>query len=147
MTPQRFFVIFKKEVEFVREISDIVEKRNAFWFFCVSLMIVLVLTFSGTAFAAVRYSRIEKITGFRFENLVYAWDKLVLDVVNTTPDNSLFGGTMIFLDRRGKPLASASLLPKEIVGLNSERYNAYFVTGSGEAARRATRVIWDFVTR
>ena len=115
--------------------------------FCVIAAIVLAVMFSGTAHAAVRYKNIEKVPGFRFENLVYAWRKLELDVVNTISENRVFSGTMIFLDRRGKPLARASLLPKKVPGLRSERYTAYFVEGSGEAARQAVRVIWDFGVR
>ena len=110
--------------------------------------LVLSLAFPGAVHATVRYNRkIEKVPGLRFENLVYSWDKVELDVVNTTPDTRLFGGTMIFLDRRGRPLASASLLPKKVAGLKTERYTAYFVEGSGETARRAESVIWDFGTR
>ena len=109
--------------------------------------IVLALTFSEITHAAVRYNRIETTPGFRFENFVYAWRELELDVVNATSETTLFGGTMIFLDRRGRPLAKASLLPKKIAGGRSERYTAYFVEGSGEAARRASSIIWDLGTR
>ena len=122
--------------------------RGVFRIFCVGVAFVLALAFSEAAHAAVRYSsKIEKVQGFRFENFIYAWNKVELDVVNTTSDTKLFGGKMIFLDRRGKPLASASLLPKKVSGLQSERYTAYFVEGSGEAARRATSIIWDFGTK
>ena len=119
--------------------------RSVFRVFCVGVALVLALTFSEAAHAAVRYSsKIEKVRGFRFENLIYAWNKIELDVVNTTSDTRLFEGTMIFLDRRGRPLASASLLPKKVPALKSERYTAYFIEGSGEAARRAASIIWDF---
>ena len=131
----------------MREISDAVKEQNAFRVLCVVLAIMLALTCYGTAYAAVRHDRIEKIPGLRFENLVYAWSKVELDVVNTTSDNVFFWGTMIFLDRRGKPLAGASVVPKTIAGLKKERYTAFFVEGSGEAARRAVRVIWDFGAR
>ena len=135
----------------MREFLNIAEKQNdkfnIFQIFCVTATIVLVLTLSGTAYAAIRYNnKIEEVPGFRFKNLVYAWNKVELDVVNTTSDNRFFGGKMIFLDRRGKPLASASLLPKKVIGRKSERYTAYFVEGSGEAAQRAASVIWDFGT-
>ena len=115
--------------------------------FCAGLAVVLVLAFSSAADAAVRYNRIEKVMGFRFGNIMYAWNKIELDVVNITSDNKMFGATMIFLDRRGRPLARASLLPKKIAGMQAERYTAYLVEGSGEAARRAASIIWDFGTR
>jgi len=126
------------------------EKRNVFQFFCVvcvAVAIVLVLTFPGAARAALRHSRIEAVPGFRFENLVYSWNKVMLDVVNTTSSNNSFEGTMIFLDRRGKTVARANLLPRNIAARRSQRYNAYFVEGSGETARRALRVLWDFNSR
>jgi hypothetical protein len=114
---------------------------------CVGVAVVLVLAFSGASCAAFRYNRIEKVPGLQFGNLIYAWGKVELDVINITPDTRMFGGTMIFLDRRGRPLARASLLPKKITGLKSERYTAYFVEGSGEIAQHAVSVIWDFGTR
>jgi len=140
----------------VREIKKCRASRS-FSVFYWGAAIVLALTFlgqgsSGTAHATapsnnVRYSRIETVPGFRFENLVYAWDKLTLDVVNITPNNNFFEGTMVFLDRRGRPVAKAELLPRQIIGQRSVRYIAYFVEGSGETARRALRVIWDFGVR
>ena len=123
------------------------EKRSALWIFCVGVVIVLALTYSGVAQAAVRDNKIENVPGLRFENVVYDWDKIILDVVNTTVHNRIFEGIMIFLDRRGKPVASAALLPKKLIGLKSERCAAHILEGSGESARRAVRVIWDFGTR
>ena len=127
----------------MRGFPDVVGKRV----FCAAVVVVLALTFSGAAFAAVRYDKIEEVPGFRFQNFVYAWNKVLFDVINTTPDVRQIEGTMIFLDRRGRQLASASLLPKIIDGGKSERYTAYFVKGSGEAAQRASSVIWDFGAR
>ena len=54
---------------------------------------------------------------------------------------------MIFLDRRGKPVAKASLLPKKVAAMKTERYTAHLIEGTGEMARRATRVIWEFGAR
>ena len=105
------------------------------------------LTRSGTACAALRNSRIEAVYGFRFGNLVYSWSNVTLDVVNVTSGNRTFEGTMVFLDRRGRILARAGLLPRNIAGRGTLRYNAYFTEGSGETARRAVRVIWDLAPR
>gem|GEM_PF-2155754 len=130
----------------IREVWHAVRYSSVFRIFCVGVALVMALTFSGAAQAAVKDYHIEEVPGLWFENILYAWNKVTLDVVNTTPDNIMFGGTMIFLDYHGKPIAKASLLPKKISGLNSERYTAHFIEGSGEAARRAVRVIWDFGT-
>jgi hypothetical protein len=141
----------KGEEKNVRDLSGIGGKLGAFRVFCAAAaVLVLVLTFPEAAHSmrmrsVVRYEKIERIPGFRFENLVYDWDKVALDVVNTTTDIRKFGGTMVFLDRNGRPLARAELLPRKIDGLRSERYAAFFVEGSGETARRAMRVRWDFV--
>ena len=115
--------------------------------FCTVAAIISVLVFSGIAQAVVRHSRIEAVPGFRFENLVYSWNKVMLDVVNTTCNNRFFEGTMIFLDRRGRTVARATLLPRKIASRGTQRYNAYFIDGSGETARRASRVLWDFSSR
>jgi hypothetical protein len=95
----------------------------------------------------VKDGRIETVPGFRFENIVYGWDKLFVDVVNMTNRNMTFGGTMIFLDRRGNPVASARLLPAKVVHDSIRRYKGHFVKGTGETARRAARVFWDFSPR
>ena len=111
------------------------------------IVFALFLVFSGEANATVKDKSIENVAGLGFENIVYSWNKVILDVVNTTPNNITFGGTMIFLDRRGKPIAKASLLPKKVPALKTERYTAYLIEGTGEMARRATRVIWEFGAR
>ena len=120
---------------------------NVFRAFCVGAAVVMVLAFSGVACAAVRDKIIEEVPGLWYENVVYAWNRVAVDIVNTTKENLIFGGTMVFLDRRGKQVARASLLPRKVAGLTSERYIAYLVEGSGEAARHAKRVIWDFGIR
>lgn len=135
------------------ENSSIGKKRIAFKFFCVMVLIALTLTFAGSAHAfnrlrgVVRDGSIESVPGLEFENLVYFWDRVMVSVINTYPQNVRFGGTMVFLDRRGRHLARANLLPQYIAGQNSRRYTARFVEGSGEAARRASKIIWDFVTK
>ena len=92
-------------------------------------------------------SRIEELPGLRFENLIYNPRNIFVDIVNMTDRNVLFGGTMVFLDRYGHPLASARLLPKKVERNAVKRYTGYFIEGSGEMARRAVRVTWDFGAR
>lgn len=102
---------------------------------------------SSAVVHVVKEGRIEGIPGFRFENVVYAWDKVFIDVVNMTNRNLTFGGTMIFLDRRGAPVASARLLPAKVVHGSARRYKAHFLEGTGETARRAAQIFWDFSPR
>ena len=96
------------------------------------------------ASAVVKDAVIEDVPGFRFENVVYHWSNIFIDVVNMTNRNESFGGTMIFLDRYGSPVAIVKLLPQRIARNSSRRYTGYCVSGTGEAARRAVRVVWDF---
>jgi hypothetical protein len=91
--------------------------------------------------------RIGEVPGLRFENVRYEWDSIFIDIVNMTDRNVFFGGTMIFLDRHGDPVASARLLPHRIDRNSVKRYRGYFTRGAGEAARRASRVIWDLGPR
>jgi hypothetical protein len=114
------------------------------------LVWALVLTSPGVSVAVVgvvRDGRIEDVPGVRFENILYAWNSLSIDVVNMTNRSMTFGGTMTFLDRRGRPVARVRLLPKKILRDSVERYKGYFVEGTGETARRASRILWDFGPR
>jgi hypothetical protein len=114
----------------------------------VSLVGVLASPGASSAVAhVVKDGRIESVPGLRFENVVYDWDRLFIDVVNMTNRNMMFGGTMIFLDRRGRPVASARLLPAKVVRDSVKRYKGQFVEGTGETARRAARVFWDLGPR
>ncbi|MDR3231779.1 MAG: hypothetical protein LBT65_10085 [Synergistaceae bacterium] len=115
-------------------------------FLCfIPLSVCFVLFACGVSSAVVRDDRIAP--GLRFENVRYNWNSIFIDVVNMTDRNKLFGGTMIFLDRHGNPVASARLLPHKIVRNSARRYTGYFISGAGETARRASRVIWDFGPR
>ena len=112
---------------------------------CLVLCALFVLLGAGSsASAVVRDARIEDVPGFRFENVVYYWSNIYIDVVNMTNRNESFGGTMIFLDRYGSPVAKVRLLPQKIIRNSSRRYTGYCVSGTGEAARRAARVVWNF---
>ena len=130
-------------------------KRPLLWgkFFCAVLFTAfLVAVFFGPARAeissnVVRDGGIGEISGLRFENMVYRWDRLIVDVVNMTGRSQFFGGTMVFLNRLSKPVASARFLPQKIPGNSAKRYTCYFTEGSGETARRAMRVVWDFGAR
>jgi hypothetical protein len=121
-------------------------------FFAALFLALCAVVFSGPARAeissnVVRDGRVGDVPGFRFENMVYRWDRLIVDVVNMTGRNQFFGGTMVFLNRFSKPVASARFLPQKVPGDSVKRYTCYFTEGSGETARRAARVVWDFGAR
>jgi hypothetical protein len=102
---------------------------------------------SSAVVGVVRDGRVEDVPGVRFENMLYTWSSLSIDVVNMTNRNMTFGGTMTFLDSRGRPVARVRLLPKKILHDSVERYKGYFVEGTGETARRASRILWEFGPR
>ena len=110
-------------------------------------LVVLILSMAAPSTAVVRDARIEDVPGLRFENVVYNWESLFIDVVNMSNRNVTFGGTMIFLDRYGNSVASVRLLPRKVARNSIRRYTGYFTEGAGDAARRAVRVIWDFGAR
>ncbi|MDR2522190.1 MAG: hypothetical protein LBC93_00585 [Synergistaceae bacterium] len=110
---------------------------------CLTVLLIL----PGTASAVVKDGRIEDVVGFRFQNVVYNWDNIFIDIVNMTDRNVSFGGTMTFVDRNGYPVARVHLLPKKVVRKSVERYTGYCLEGTGETARRAVRVIWDSSSR
>ena len=133
------------------KIKDFFLKRQLLkWQAGFVLALALTLGLSGASSAGVhvvKEGRIEGVPGFRFENIVYNWDSLFVDVVNMTQRNSVFGRTMVFLDNWGNPVAIARLLPAKVVHESIKRYKGHFVEGTGETARRATRVFWDFGSR
>lgn len=102
---------------------------------------------SGSAEAVVREGGIEGRPGFSFRNLIYKWDHLFVDIVNGTQRNALFGGAMLFLDRHGRTVARAELLPAKIKRKSFRRYKGQFVEGSGEEASKAVRLMWLFDLR
>ena len=98
----------------------------------------------GLAEAVVREGAIEGRSGFSFRNLIYKWDHLFVDIVNGTQRNVSFGGAMLFLDRYGKTVARAELLPEKVKRKSFRRYRGRFVEGSGEEASKAVRLMWLF---
>ena len=110
---------------------------------CLTVLLIL----PGAASAVVKDGRIEDVVGFRFQNVIYNWDSIFIDIVNMTDRNVSFGGIMTFVDRNGYPVARVHLLPKKIVRKSVERYTGYCLEGTGETARRAVRVIWDSSSR
>ena len=114
-----------------------------FWRLCAAVVCFALAALSGTASAAVKDGRIEDVSGLRFQNVIYNWDNISIDIVNMTDRNVSFGGMMTFLDRNGYPVARVHLLPKKVVRRSVERYTGYCLEGTGEMARRAVRVIWD----
>ena len=102
---------------------------------------------AGPAEAVVREGAIEGRPGFSFRNLIYKWGHLFVDIVNGTPRNVSFGGTMLFLDRRKRVVARAEILPERIGRRSTRRLRGVFTEGSGEDASTASLLVWEFRQR
>ncbi|GHS94237.1 hypothetical protein AGMMS50276_06440 [Synergistales bacterium] len=120
------------------------KKQN---FVYLALAAVFFALFAPPAHSATKPDWVEEVPGLRFENMQYDWDSLHIDIVNMTSGNKFFGGTVIFLDRFGHSVAYAHLLPQKVPGNRTKRFTGYFISGTGETARRAARVLWDFGPR
>lgn len=117
-----------------------------------ALVLLAAIFLSGAAWpnsaeAVVREGAIEGRPGFSFRNLIYEWDHLLVEIVNGTPRNVSFGGTMLFLNRYGETVARAELLPEKVKRKSSRRFKGRFVQGSGEEASKAVRLMWLFDLR
>ena len=132
--------------------------RRIYGGIAVSLLLAAVFSLAGPqgpglavgarpAEAVVREGAIEGRPGFSFRNLIYKWGHLFVDIVNGTQRNVSFGGTMLFLDRYGKTVARAELLPAKVKRRSFRRYRGRFLEGSGEEASKAVRLMWLFELR
>ena len=110
--------------------------------FAVALMSVMILT--GISEAVVRDGAIRGKSGLSFSAISYTFSGLSVTVRNSTKYNVNFGGTMIFLDKNYKVIAKAELLTAKIKRHSSRRYSGFFSYGTGEEAKGARYLEWEF---
>ncbi len=103
--------------------------------------------FCGNSSAVLKEADIEGRPGLSFKNIIYGWDSLFVDIVNMTPHNLDFGCTMVFINKYGEPIARAEILPERLEHRSVKRYIGRFVLGSGEEAKRAVNLLWEFRPR
>mgnify|MGYP001645537891 CR=1 FL=1 len=101
----------------------------------------------GTARAFIREGGIAGRPGLSFHGMACFWGHLDVNITNGTRKNVIFGGTMLFLDRYGRTVARAELLPAKVKRQAFRRYKGQFVQGSGEEASKADRLMWLFDLR
>jgi hypothetical protein len=106
------------------------------------LLTVLFALPSSALSSNIIESQIEGVTGFRFENLMFGDDHVTFDVVNMTNKNVKFSASVFFVDIRGRIVAEIDLLPNKITANSKSSYKCFFVTGSGEIAKRCDKVLW-----
>ncbi|MBQ3399241.1 MAG: hypothetical protein IJG51_10165, partial [Synergistaceae bacterium] len=83
-------------------------------------------------------------SGLSFGSIAYTFRGLSVTVRNSTKYNVNFGGTMIFLDKNYRVIAKAELLTAKIKRHSSRRYSGFFSYGTGEEAKSARYLEWEF---
>lgn len=110
--------------------------------FCATVLILLML--SGVSEAVIRDGAIRGKKGLSFSAVSYTFKGLSVTIRNPSKYNVNFGGTMVFLDRSYKVIARAELLTAKIKRHSSRKYHGFFSYGTGEEAKRARYLEWEF---
>ena len=109
------------------------------------LTLGLIFIFAVTACEAVIVDgAVRGKKGFSYSNIVYGFDSLTVTIKNSSKYNRDFGGTMLFLDKNYKVIASAELMNAKIKRHSSRKYKAFFTEGTGDDARHARYLEWNF---
>ena len=82
--------------------------------------------------------------GLSYGSIHYAFNSLDVTIRNSTKYNVNFGGSMLFLDKNYKLIARAELLNAKIKRHSSRKYKAFFTEGTGEEAKHARYLEWEF---
>mgnify|MGYP007102019528 CR=1 FL=1 len=110
--------------------------------FAVAVIAVMIL--AGISEAVIRDGAIRGKSGLSFGSIAYTFRGLSVTVRNSTKYNVNFGGTMIFLDKNYKVIAKAELLTAKIKRHSSRMYSGFFSYGTGEEAKSARYLEWEF---
>ena len=107
----------------------------------VALILVML---SGISEAVIRDGAIRGKKGLTFSAVSYTFKGLSVTIRNPSKYNVNFGGTMIFLDRSYRVIAKAELLTAKIKRHSSRRFSGFFSYGTGEEAKNARYLEWEF---
>ena len=111
--------------------------------FCFAGMILALLVLAGMSEAVVRDGAIRG-KGLTFSAVSYTFKGLSVTIKNPSKYNVNFGGTMVFLDRSYRVIAKAELLTAKIKRHSSRKYRGFFSYGTGEEAKKARYLEWEF---
>lgn len=106
--------------------------------------VLMLVMLAGISEAVIRDGAIRGKRGLSFGNISYNFKGLNVTISNSTKYNVNFRGTMIFLDRSYNVIAKAELLNARIKRHSSRRYQGFFSYGSGEEAKSAKYLEWEF---
>ena len=109
--------------------------------FAVALTAVMIL--AGISEALIRDGAIRG-KGLTFSAVSYTFSGVSVTIRNPSKHNVNFGGSMVFLDRSYRVIARAELLKAKIKRRSARRYSGFFSYGTGEDAKAAKYLEWEF---
>ncbi len=105
---------------------------------------IFLLTAAGICEGVIVDGAIRGKHGLSYASISYSFDSVNVTIRNSTKYNVNFGGSMLFLDKNYKVLARAELLSAKIKRYSSRNYKAFFSEGTGNDAKRARYLEWEF---
>ena len=108
------------------------------------LTFFMIFIFATISEAVIIDGAIRGKSGFSYSNIVYGFDSLNVTIRNASKYNRDFSGTMLFLDKNYRVIARADLMKARIKRHSSRNYKAFFSEGTGEDARHARYLEWEF---
>ena len=105
---------------------------------------LIALMLYGVSEAVIRNGSIRGKSGLSYGPITYSTTSANIVISNSTKYNVNFGGSMLFLDKNYRVLARAELMTAKIKRRSSRTYRAAFIEGTGEEAKRARYVEWEF---
>lgn len=105
---------------------------------------ILLIFLCENSQAVIKDGAIRGKNGLSYNSISYSFNSLFVTISNRTKYNVNFGGTMLFLDKNYKVIARAELLTAKIKRHSSRKYKAFFSEGSGNEAKSARYLEWEF---
>lgn len=114
------------------------------FFLAIFFSFIFILNFQESLYAFIRDGAISGRSGLSFSAIAYQFDTLYVTIRNRNKNNVTFGGTMVFLDHHHKEIARAEIMPEKIKRSSSRRFKGVFTNGTGNEAKTANFLIWEF---
>ena len=105
---------------------------------------IMIMMFYGVSEGVIRDGGIRGKNGLSFGSIHYEFGNVSVVINNGNGYNVNFGGSMLFLDKNYKVVARAELLSAKIKRHSSRKYKAFFSYGSGNEAKSAKYLEWEF---